>query len=114
MLETQIKMLFGCNAIRLPIRLVVQEHGEGIVSFVGAIRDQSLRFGSTMAHQFVLGDAVIRPHLVMESEHCKGMGIASIMTSSSFSEIGEWVDKGKVILDPMEIIAKKKYLDNNR
>jgi len=106
---TYMKMMFGENAIHVPMRMVVQEQGEGIVTFVGSNRNEGLRFGSKMPHQFVMGDVIFRPHLVMESNHCKGMGLAGIITSSSFADIGEWVRNGKTILDPMNIVKDNKY-----
>lgn len=104
------KMMFGENAIRIPIRMIVQNHGKGVVSFIGAVKNEELRFGSKTSHQFILGDAVIRPHLVMATKHLEGTGLAGIVTSSSFYDIGEWVNQGTVILDPLNIVKEKKYL----
>ncbi len=107
--DVMTRAMFGENAVKVPIRIIVQDQGEGIVLFVGAMRSEKLRFGSNMPHQFVLGDGIIRPHAVLESEHCKGMGISGLITSSSFTDPFEWVQNGNVILDPLNIIKDQKY-----
>ena len=107
--ETMTRAMFGENAVKVPIRIIVQDPGAGVVLFAGAMRSKALTFGSELSHQYILGDAIIRPHVVLESDHPQGMGISGIMTSSMYADPFEWVRHGNVILDPLDIIKNHKY-----
>ena len=98
-LDKMAKVMMGQHAIHIPFRAVVQEQGEGIVSFIGAIKGEKLRFGSKMVHQLVSGDIILRPHVVAETNHLTGMGLSGIATSSAFFDLREWKTEGNIILD---------------
>ncbi len=92
------KLMYGENAVHVPMWMVVQDAGNA-VSFVGASQNTSLRFGSKLTHQLVIGEFVIRPHVVVESEHGKGSGLSGMITRDP----KDFFEYGKVILDPMGI-----------
>lgn len=93
------KLAMGEDAISLPFNFVRQECDEDKGLIFGQETGIKLAFGSTMPHVLVLGDMIFRPHLVIESRHCVGMGAAAIMTSTSFCDIKEWVRNGEIILN---------------
>lgn len=95
------RVMFGCNAVHIPLHFAIQDAGHGIVMIIGASRSPSpgaahpLRFGSSMTHQLFKGDAVFRPHWVGELDDLKGAGGASLVTSGAFCDPSQW----KTILD---------------
>lgn len=91
--DPYIRAMFGENAVQVPLHMVVQPMGEGIVAFVGASRVEGvnpLQFGSMEPHQFFYGDAVFRPRTVLSTRKLVGCGLAGIVTSSMFSSTEEW------------------------
>lgn len=60
--------------------MYVQDQGEGMISFVGASRVDTFRFGSTCTHQFVVGDLTLVPGLVVATDTLRGKGLASLAT----------------------------------
>jgi hypothetical protein len=77
------RVLFGQHAVHVPAWLVVQDQGDGLVSFVGASRGAGphpLRFGSTEVHQLVVGEIIVRPHHVTHSSARAGSGLAGLVT----------------------------------
>lgn len=92
--DPYIRMMFGAYAIKIPMRLTVQDQGEGIASFVG-ISNDTVRFGSAKTHQLVMCDAVIRPHLVLETDDFRGAGLGALATT----QLWEWEDK-PIALNP--------------
>jgi len=87
--ERYLTALFGENARHVPAWLYVQDQGQGVVSLVGASRLTGplasplhpLRFGSERPHQFILGDVIVRPHLVVATSALRGDGLATLATS---------------------------------
>jgi hypothetical protein len=100
MLDTDpyIRMMFGCHAVRVPIQMAVQQASEHTLVTVTLTRAMpgDLRFGSDKAHQLVLGDAVIRPHVVLETDAFKGHGLGGL----AMEPVEEWVRQGNVLLNP--------------
>jgi hypothetical protein len=77
------KVMFGQHAVHVPAWLVVQDQGEGLVSFVGATRMEAphpMRYGSDKTHQLVIGEIVIRPHIVTATNSRKGSGLAGFVS----------------------------------
>lgn len=74
------RVLFGQHAVHVPAWLVVQDAGDGIVSFIGGSGSDTphpLRFGSAKVHQLVVGELVVRPHRVTHSNDRAGSGLVS-------------------------------------
>lgn len=87
------KVMFGENAIHVPITMTVQRMGSSVVLFVGASRGtidpHPLMLGSTQPHVHILGDAVFRPHWAGEGDKT-GTGASGLLTGSSFADADEW------------------------
>jgi hypothetical protein len=94
--EVYIKMLFGCHAVRVPVQLSVQDMGENLVAAVLVSPTKDLAFGSKCCHQLVLGDAMIRPHLVLETDELKGQGLSGLAAMHP----EDWVAVSRVLLNP--------------
>ena len=86
------KIMFGENAIHVPVTMTVQLMGSGVVLFVGVSRGldpHPLMLGSAQPHVHILGDAVFRPHWAGEGDK-SGSGAAALLTGSSFADADEW------------------------
>lgn len=86
-------VMFGANARHVPAWLYVQNQGPGMVSIVGASRVANLaaahplRYGSDRAHQLVIGEIVIRPHVVIATDARRGDGLAALTGDHNLREI---------------------------
>jgi hypothetical protein len=83
--QAVLQALLGENARQGTGWLYVQEQGDGLVSFVGAAREQParphpLRYGSDRTHQFVLGQVILRPSLVIATDTLRGRGLSGLTT----------------------------------
>jgi hypothetical protein len=94
--DPYIKMLFGIHAARVPIQMSVQDMGANLVAAVLVSPSKDLAFGSKCCHQLVLGDAVIRPHLVLETDELKGQGLSGLATMHP----EDWVAVSRVLINP--------------
>lgn len=96
------RVLFGANARHVPAWLYVQNHGEGLVSFVGASRtpspDHPFRYGSERAHQFITGELLIRPHLVVATDTLRGKGLG--LLSMNDHNLEDMLRDGEIIHGP--------------
>lgn len=87
--QSAARIMFGENARHVPMWMYVQDQGrqdgQGIISFTGASRVGAdihpLRYGSERTHQFVLGEIIVRPHLVIATDTLRGTGLAGLATS---------------------------------
>jgi len=103
--ELYTRAMFGVNAVHIPLNLILQNPDESTLVAVVQARMKpellaKLTRGSKMTHQLILGDAVIRPRIVAESNHLCGVGFAGIMTSADGWNMEEWIKKGKILLEP--------------
>ena len=91
------EQMYGKGAIHIPINFIVQKvDDEGRVTGVfQTSAGTPLLFGSKKTHQMILGDAIIRPRLVCESDEFQGSGLSSL-ACSGFLEHENWF-KGGVI-----------------
>lgn len=102
--DLYIRSMFGCNARRVPMWMKVQANPDGTTMFVGAsMQGNALAYGSTMTHQHIVGELIVRPHMVLESNHCRGHGLNGLAKEC---EMQEWVKS--VILDPTGMVPKLK------
>lgn len=101
--DSIIRSMFGANAVAVPFNCIVQPMRNQTILAVVAIQGAEaarLTFGSNLTHQLIMGDAVVRPHCVVESNHLQGCGLAGIALSG-FADVDAWVRQGNVILDAM-------------
>ncbi len=104
-MDPMTRAMFGQHAIHIPINIIVQrtdDEKEGrIIGVFQTSSGEPLLFGSKKTHQLIMGDCVIRPHLVAESDAFIGHGISGIMRSG-WTDIEGWIgNKGGVILNPL-------------
>lgn len=95
--------MFGQNAIQVPFNCIVQaNHKENttvaVIVVGGTPQAMGYTFGGKKTHQLIVGDAIIRPHLVMDSDHLVGTGLAGI-AMSGFADVGAWMESGKMLID---------------
>ena len=90
------RAMFGVNAIHVPFNGIVQEMG-GVYVVLAQVNSQAVTFGGKATHQLIMGDAIIRPHLVVESNKFRGHGAAGLLTMSPAA----WVEAEdlKVLID---------------
>lgn len=79
------RLAFGADARHVPAWLYVQHCGEGLVSFVGSSHTPThlhhpLRYGSGRAHQLIVGELIVRPHLVVATDNLRGQGLGNLAT----------------------------------
>jgi hypothetical protein len=106
--DPYVRAMFGQNAVQIPFNCIVQADPDtkSVAAIVVVRGPEAMRltFGSKRTHQLILGDAVIRPHAVIESNHCRGYGLTGLATSGF--RMDEWAEKGKIILDSTGRLAK--------
>lgn len=99
--SSYIEALFGGSAVSVPFNAVVQADRETktVMMMVVIKGDDALKLmhGSENTHQLIIGDAVIRPHLVFESNHLEGVGMGGIARSGFDPE--DWLSNGRCLLD---------------
>jgi hypothetical protein len=86
------RVLYGENARRVPAWFYVQDNGPGGVTFVGASSltgthgqkpdavPHPLRYGSDRTHHLIVGELIVRPHLVVATDALRGMGLSALAT----------------------------------
>lgn len=89
-----VEQMLGKPTIHVPINMIVQEADAAKGKFWGVWQcghpnSQALTFGSVKTHQLILGDAFIRPNMVLDSNEFRGRGIASI-AQQAFTEVELW------------------------
>jgi hypothetical protein len=96
-----IKAMFGPNAVHVGFNCVIQQVDDCRVSIIGQSympnSPHPLLFGSQKIHQLILGDAVIRPRQIIESDHLRGQGMTAI-AMYGMADIDEWAKNGNVLL----------------
>lgn len=79
--------------------MVVQDSAHDGVLFVGASRNPALRYGSSRTHQLILGELIVRPHFVIESDQFRGHGLSSLLKDGA--NLDDWVAGGHIVCDPI-------------
>src|SRR6185369_8546961 len=98
------RAMFGQHAVHVPMWMYVQDQGKGVVTFVGSSRSEDLRYGSDQTHQFILGELIVRPHLVMGTNTLRGSGITQLLTRNHTDIIS--APDMKILADPMGKISQ--------
>lgn len=95
------RVMFGRHAVHVPAWLYVQDAGAGTVSFVGSSRlpgaAHPMRYGSERTHQFVLGELIVRPHLVVATDVYTGDGLTSLV--QRFPDVDAMTSAGERLVD---------------
>lgn len=86
--DAMTRALFGDNAIKVPFNAIVQDQGQ-VCLVIAQIASPKIKFGGTKTHQLILGDAVVRPHLVVEIDGMRGRGAAGLIRTPP----QEWIEQ---------------------
>lgn len=92
------RIMFGEQACRVPAWCYVQHQGDGIVSFIGSSKVPGvnpLRYGSSRCHQFLVGELIVRPRLVVASDALTGEGLSGLLTSAH--DVDRMLSDGEVL-----------------
>jgi len=98
--DAMTKAMFGQDARHVAFNVVLQDGGENGCAIMGTTKfPKVMGYGFKKTHCLLLCDAIIRPHLVIESDHLIGVGAAGILTSSSMAGVSEWVRNGRILVN---------------
>jgi hypothetical protein len=111
--DQAMRVLLGDQARQGTGWLYVQDAGSGMVSFVGSAREKvytprqrhELAYGSDRTHQFVLGQVIIRPSLVIGTDALRGTGLAGLATGAHNLK-GMLGDQGEIIFATNAVMRK--------
>lgn len=97
------RIMYGQHARHVPAWMYVQNQGQsqgdGTVAMVGASRVRGphpLCYGSRRAHQFIVGEVIVRPHLVIATDALQGMGASALLTE--YRPFAELLSAGEVLV----------------
>lgn len=101
--DAYIQAMFGKHAFRVPMNFIIQGDINNPAQISGVWQGESpemkkMLFNSKKAHQLILGDIVIRPHLVLETDAFIGMGINGIY-KDGFRDLDKWITHGATLLN---------------
>lgn len=98
--DVMTRAMYGIHARHVAFNVVLQDAGKNKAAIVGTTNfARSMGYGFEKNHCLILCDAIIRPHLVIESDHLRGVGLAGIITSSSMAGVDEWIRNGKILVN---------------
>lgn len=105
MTDAYIRAMFGHHAVHAAFNYVVQpaaqkENAAIVVGNTTFAKEMSFGGCDHGTHTLVLCDVIIRPRLVIASNHCRGMGATGILTTA-MADADTWLSEGKVIIDMM-------------
>lgn len=95
------KVMFGQEAVHVPINIICQPMGDGKVT--GVFQTSAglpLLRGSARSHILLIGDMVFRPRIACASDEFRGSGLAAL-AQHGFMELPKWL-RGDVLLGPSE------------
>jgi hypothetical protein len=101
--DMMVKAMFGEHAFHAPLNYISQSMSpEYFVALAQSkMPSNPLIFGQDPrrhTHLLVMGDVIFRPHLVIRSNHLRGMGLSGIATSNAW-DVAEWLEKGELLFD---------------
>ena len=109
--------LFGAGSRHIAFNYVVQDCGgrnrAAIIGTTSFAKEMSFDGMGKKTHTLVLCDAIVRPRLVVVSDHLRGVGLSGIARDGLMG-IEQWAEHGEVIYcaDPevAKLIMPKKGL----
>lgn len=95
------RVMYGENARHVPAWMYAQRHGPEVVGLVGASRvpegtPHPLLYGSARQHAFIVGEIIVRPHIVIATDALMGYGAGSLYLGEH--EFGEMLGGGELIV----------------
>ena len=90
------KVMYGENAIHVPMWMVVQ-NGPPAHLICGATKSPKIMYGTKLTHVLILGEMVIRPHFAVASDNFVGHGAGGFWTDNPSAV--SWLTDGEVLVD---------------
>lgn len=105
------RVMYGQNARHVPAWMYVQRHADNTVGLIGASRVQEgtahpLLYGSDRQHAFIVGEVIVRPHLVITTDALRGMGAGSLYLGSH--EFGAMLADGELAVGTEEALRRAR------
>lgn len=77
------RVMYGQNARHVPAWMYVQRHSAEVVGLVGASRTppgtaHPLLYGSDRQHALIVGEVIVRPHVVITTNALTGLGAGGL------------------------------------
>ena len=116
------RLFFGDQAVHVPAWFYVQDQGPGVVGLVGSSKtagDNPLRFGAPhyddsrgyagqgpgyWSHHLVVGELVVRPHLIIGTNAVQGQGISGLYTAGH--DLDAMLADGELVYDTAGTLAR--------
>jgi hypothetical protein len=112
------RLMYGRDARHVPAWLYVQDQGPGVVSFVGSSmtrgQDNPLTYGGghhvrgvsvpRWTHHFVIGEIIVRPHVVIGTNALRGEGLSALATSGH--DIEAMLADGAHVAGSVDMLAR--------
>lgn len=103
------RIMFGENAVHVPAWMYVQRQGPGIAGLVAASRvpegvPHPLLYGSDRQHTFVVGEVLVRPHIVIATDALRGYGAGSLFLGDH--RFDEMLGDGELIIGSDNALAR--------
>lgn len=102
--QAYTQMMYGQHAVHVPCWMFTQDSTSEIVSFVGASKSLDLQFGGQKEVRLVLGEIIVRPHFVVESDIYLGHGLSGLAMANKEDFI--FAEDARVLCDPIGILKK--------
>lgn len=109
------RVIWGEHARHVPAWMVVQDGGDTTVALAGSSMTPGgpnpLRYGSRQPHQLVVGEIIVRPHVVIETEALRGYGFGQFLTS--MPPLNELIEdgQGRLIIGTAAQLAELVHRD---
>jgi hypothetical protein len=107
------KLAMGENGFHIPLNFIVQQlrDGDKVAGVFQTSGGRPMLFGSDKTHILILADAIVRPRMVIASNHMQGAGIGHLyMQGFAEDEIDRWINRGDVLLGLADEEYKRKKI----
>jgi len=105
------RVMYGQNARHVPAWMYVQRHSAETVGLVGASRDPQgavhpLLYGSDRQHALIVGEIIVRPHLVITTDALRGAGAGSLYLGNH--DFGAMLADGELAVGSEEALRRAR------
>lgn len=107
------RVMYGQNARHVPAFLYVQDQGPGVVSLIGGSmtrgQDHPLTYGGGhwdhgqhrpgyWPHHLIVGEIIVRPHVVIGTNALQGMGMAGLALGGESQDFDAMLADGALVV----------------
>jgi hypothetical protein len=112
------RVMYGQNARQVPCWMYVQHQGASdgtdTVGIIGASRVpvapgavHPLRYGTDWAHHFIVGEIIVRPHIVIGSNALQGYGAGNLYLGEH--EFGAMLADGELVTGSPDVLRRVRH-----